>query len=397
VIAAAAPIQRRADARLMVIDRCGAVSHHARRRFVEFVRAGDVVIANDAATLPASLGGEHVPTGAPIEVRLAARDSLAPGRIARWTAVVFGAGDFQVPTEQRPQPPALRSGDALRLGPLHARIVRKLGHPRLVEIRFEDPVAQTWAGLARHGRPIQYAYLGQPLAIWDTWTRIAGPPVAFEAPSAGFLLDWAVIRRLRSRGASFATVTLAAGISSTGDAELDRRLPFDEAYDIPRTTVRAIGDARSRGGRVIAVGTSVVRAVEHAADVDGTVAAGPGVATQRIGPRTQLRVIDAIVSGTHERGSSHYELRRAFQADEALRRMEREADERQYTTHEYGDSVLMFRAEPCAQAGRSIGVGVGAGDAAAITVSGPLRSPAQVTNSSPSRPGDTATGSSDIA
>src|SRR5204863_9576651 len=119
--------------------------------------------------------------------------------------------------------------------------------------------------LSRHGRPIQYAHVPTPLATWDTWTAIAGPPVAFEAPSAGFALDWRSLAAMRRRGVAFATLTHAAGISSTGDDELDRRLPFDEPYRIPVAAVAAIERARSRGGRVVAIGTTVVRALEHAA------------------------------------------------------------------------------------------------------------------------------------
>ncbi len=222
--------QRPPDGRLLVIDERGAITHRARADFSTLVLADDVVVANDAATLPASLAGVHVPTGGAVEVRLAGRDSLRPRDVTRFTAVAFGAGDFRTPTEHRPPPPALHPGDELQLGPLRAIVLTVLGHPRLIEMSFENPVADIWEGLARHGRPIQYAYVPDPLAIWDTWTQIASQPVAFEAPSAGFILDWAVIGSLRARGAAFATLTLAAGISSTGDAELDRLLPLDEPY-----------------------------------------------------------------------------------------------------------------------------------------------------------------------
>ena len=147
-------------------------------------------------------------------------------------AVVFGAGDFRTPTEQRPHPPVLQPGDALQLGPLRATSSRVLGHPRLIEVRFQGPAARSGKGRAPRA-PDPVRLRPAPLAIWDTWTRIAGPPVAFEPPSAGFFLDWTLIRSLRSRGARFATLTHAAGISSTGDAELDRLLPFDEPYYIP--------------------------------------------------------------------------------------------------------------------------------------------------------------------
>src|SRR6185295_16812048 len=120
--------------------------------------AGDLVVANDAATLPASLGGTHLPSGATIELRLAGRASLgAPDETPRFRAVVFGAGDFRIRTEDRPAPPSLASGDALVVGPLRAEVERTLGHPRLVAIRFLGDVDAVYAGIARHGRPVQYA------------------------------------------------------------------------------------------------------------------------------------------------------------------------------------------------------------------------------------------------
>ena len=344
MIAASFPIQRAPDARLLVIDEGGAVTHRTRADFPNLVRENDIVVANDAATLPASLFGVHLPTGCPIELRLAARDSLSPERVRCFTAIVFGAGDFRTPTEHRPDPPALHAGDSLQLGPLRAVVLRVVNHQRLVEVFFQNPVGEFWEGLSRYGRPIQYAHVPQPLAIWDTWTRIASQPVAFESPSAGFILDWTVIRSLRSRGARFATVTHAAGISSTGDLDLDQLLPFDEPYDIPSHTATVIETSRRLGGRVIAIGTTVVRALEHAADPDGIVRPGEGIATQRIGSLTALRVVDAIVSGIHERGTSHYELLRAFQDDQTLRRMVGEADARGYRTHEFGDSMFLMRS-----------------------------------------------------
>jgi S-adenosylmethionine:tRNA ribosyltransferase-isomerase len=343
MIPAGVPIQRSAGSRLLLVDGDGAVTDHARAEFPDLLYEGDLVIANDAATLPASLSGFHVPTEAAVEVRLAGRDSLSPERVRNFVAVVFGAGDFRTPTEHRPPPPVLQPGDALQLGPLRADVVSVLAHPRLIEMRFHGSVEAIWEGLARYGRPIQYAHVSQPLEIWDTWTRIAGQPVAFEPPSAGFILDWAMIQSLRSRRVRFATLTHAAGISSTGDPDLDRLLPFDEPYHIPSSTAALIATNRGRG-RVIAIGTTVVRALEHAARPDGTIRSGNGIATQRVGPLTPLRVVDAIVSGVHERGTSHYELLGAFQDGETLERMESEAEARGYRMHEFGDSVFLERS-----------------------------------------------------
>ena len=343
MIVAHVPVQRPPDAKLLVLAADGAIAHAPRSALPDFLRQGDLVVANDAATLPASLRGVHVRTGAAIEVRLAGRRSLEPDALRRCVAVVFGDGDFRTRTENRPLPPPLAAGDRLALGALTASVERLLGHPRLILLRFHGTIADVWAGIARYGRPIQYAHVPSPLALWDVWTPIAGPPVAFEPPSAGFVLDWQTLGALRGRGVAFVTLTHAAGISSTGDEALDARLPFDEPYFIPATTVRAIGCARARGARVVAVGTTVVRALEHAASHGIGVRAGPGLATQRIGAETLLRVVDAIVSGTHEPGSSHYDLLRAFADDAALRDADAALDARGYRTHEFGDSVLIER------------------------------------------------------
>jgi S-adenosylmethionine:tRNA ribosyltransferase-isomerase len=342
--AASLPVQRPAGAKLMLIDTRGVLRHALRATFAEWLRGNDLVVANDAATLPASLRGTHTRTGARIEVRLAGRRSLDADAVSSFDAIVFGEGDFRTRTEERPPPPALLPGDRLLLGPLHATIDKTLGHPRWVTLTFEGTPAEIWAGLARHGRPIQYAHVPAPLALWDVWTSHAALPAAFEPPSAGFLLSWRVQAEIRARGAQFATLTHAAGISSTGDPALDARLPFDEPYFIPRATAEAIRKAKSLGGRIVAIGTTVVRALEHAATEDGFIIAGCGVADQRIGADTGLRVVDAIVSGTHEPGSSHHELLRAFASDASLARAQDEFERRHYTTHEFGDSVLIERA-----------------------------------------------------
>jgi len=363
-----------AFARVLVVGASQEMRHLARAAFVDVLRPGDLVVANDAATLPASLHGTHVASGKPIEIRLAARRTLSPD-VTDFAAIVFGAGDFHTRTEDRPPPPSLAVHDRLALGPLSATVTGLLGHPRLVALHFRGPADDIWAGIARHGRPIQYAHVATPLLLWDVWTPIASPPVAFEPPSAGFALDWRTIAAMRSRGIGFATITHAAGISSTGDPELDRRLPFDEPYDIPASTARAITTTRARGGRIVAIGTTVVRALEHAGPRrheprrhegtkngprrhddtkdgprrhDGTkpenwiVRAGPGIATQRIGPGTRLRVVDAILTGVHERGTSHYELLRAFADDRTLAAADDEMAAHGYRPHEFGDSILVI-------------------------------------------------------
>lgn len=348
--AATSPVQRPPFARLLTVDADGSIDDEPRTRLAYHFSPGDLVVANDAATLPASLDGIHEPTGRAIEIRLAGRPSLAVDDVYSFTAVIFSAGDHRTRTEHRDAPPPVRVGDALTLGPLRASISKVLGHPRLVELRFSGTPDEIWGGIARHGKPIQYAHIHATLEMWDAWTRVASLPVAFEPPSAGFVIDWAFLQALHARGVGFATLTHAAGISSTGDEALDARLPLDEAYHIPEATSRAISQTRARGGRVVAIGTTVTRALEHVASDAGEARPGAGLATQRIGPHSRLRVVDALVSGTHEAGESHYELLRAFVDDSVLLRMSHSLDQSGYRSHEFGDSVLIMRGSDSRQA-----------------------------------------------
>ena len=348
MIAADRAVQRPPDARLLVVDGAGrlderpsALTHAPRARWIEFLRRGDVVVANDAATLPASLTGLHARSGRPIELRLAAWRGGTRAALA-FDALLFGGGDYRIRTEARALPPPVATGDTLALGPLVARVMRTLGHPRLLRVRFDGPPNAFWRGLAAHGRAIQYAHLAEPLALWDAWTPIAAEPAAFESPSAGFILAWSDIAALAAQRIGFATLTHAAGLSSTGDETLDARLPLDEWYRIPKRTAATIDQAKSRGGRVIAIGTTVVRALEHAAHAKGHVRAGVRRARGRIGATTTLRVVDGLVTGTHEPGSSHHELLRAFAGDDVLRAAAAELDAHGYRTHEFGDSMLVF-------------------------------------------------------
>lgn len=342
MIRAVSPDRR--SARLFVVEADGTMRDLPRSELATLFRPGDLVVANDAATLPASLHGTHVASGGAIEIRLAGWMSRPDP--TRFLAIAFGAGDFHTLTEDRLPPPPLSLGDRFRLGPLEALAERLFEHPRLLELRFLDNRAAVLAGLAHYGRPIQYAHVPQPLVLWDVWTRIAASPVAFEAPSAGFALDWRTLQAWRRRGVDFATVTHAAGVSSTGDHVLDACLPFDEPYRISGRTAAQVARAKHGGGRIIAVGTSVVRALEAAANPDGSVSTGNGIARGRIARGTPLRVVDAVLTGVHQPGESHFELLRAFADDVLLAETSAALASYCYRTHEAGDSVLLNRQPP---------------------------------------------------
>ena len=303
-----------------------------------FLRRGDLLVVNDAATLPASLHGTG--RGEPIEIRLAGE-----GADGTWHAVAFGGGDWRTPTESRPPAPALAPGDALHLGPgLRARVVsRSQLSPRLLQIRFETPTDGFWSALYRNGRPVQYSYEAAPLALARVQTPYAARPWASEMPSAGRPLRLELLARLRARGVRVAWLTHAAGLSSTGDAGLDAALPLPERYEILPSTVAAVAGARRRGGRVVAVGTTVVRALEGAArSGGGDLRPGPGVTDLRIGRGFEPRVVNGLLSGIHGRDSSHFELLSAFLPGAFALLYSLHVIAGRYRGHEFGDSTLVL-------------------------------------------------------
>jgi S-adenosylmethionine:tRNA ribosyltransferase-isomerase len=317
------------------------VDHTRASEFASRLRPGDLLVVNDAATLPASLPIKNRDA----ELRLAAHAGDG------YRAVLFGPGDYRTPTERRPPPPAVTVGQKLELG--ERRMDRDIGpslfatvtqvdprSPRLIEIRFSLDGAPLLQALYRIGRPIQYAYVNEPLELWDVQNRFAARPWAFEPPSAGRLLDGAELGALERRGVRWASLTHAAGISSTG-SEVDELLPLPERFEIPERTIADIVAARARGGRIIAMGTTVVRALESSARDHGELRAGADVARLVVGPGFRPRIVDALVTGMHEPGSSHDSLLGAFAERELLDRAFAAAARAGYRGHEFGDFCLV--------------------------------------------------------
>lgn len=308
---------------------------------------GDLVVMNDAATVPASLMGRTT-SGDPIELRLTSGSSITADRTSSFLVVLFGAGDWRTPTEHRPPPPRLAPGDRLWFEASLSAVVEAVDvrSPRLCEVRFEAVGADLWRRIYRAGRPIQYAHLRSPLRLQDAQNPAAGRPVAVEAPSAGRFLHAAALRGLSRAGIRVASLTHAAGLSSTGDPVIDALLPLPEVYDLPEATVAAIDGARQRGGRIVAIGTTVVRALEGNLLEHGALRPGPGVTDLRIGPGYAPRIADALVSGLHARAESHFDVMSAFAppslCDEALDVAEREG----LQNHEFGDLCIVVPRAP---------------------------------------------------
>jgi S-adenosylmethionine:tRNA ribosyltransferase-isomerase len=341
---AAWPRERPEDERLLRVDAGADLVADARLGDLpSLLTPGDVLVVNDAATLPASLRGETA-RGEEVEARL-----MAHGASDReWTALLLGAGDARQRTEDRAPPPCVAEGDRLALGPGLGAVVTRVDDPRRVGLRFEASGAELWQALFAAGRPIQYAYVRAPYALWHVQTRFASRPWAFELPSAGRPLTWEILLALRQRGVALAWITHAAGISSTGSAACDRALPVPERYEVPEATARAIGAARARGGRVIAAGTTVVRALESAAAGDGLgpargVRTGRGEARLVIDAKSPLAVVDGLLTGMHVPGTSHFALLEALAPRPLLERALTHAAARGYLEHEMGDSCLVLR------------------------------------------------------
>jgi S-adenosylmethionine:tRNA ribosyltransferase-isomerase len=297
---------------------------------------GDVWIVNDAATFPASLRGES--GGHALETRL-----LPPEKDGPWPAVLFGEGDWRIRTEDRPSPPVLEPGSVIMFGETLRASVASVSSrsPRLVRLRFDREGAELWREIYRIGRPVQYSYVERDLELWSVQTPFASRPWASEMPSAARPLRVRLIRAIRERGGIVRSLTHATGLSSSGDAALDEAFPLPERSLIPGATIESIRAAKSRGSRVVAVGTSVLRALEDRA-VSG-LEPGDAVSRLRIDGTHQLRVADGILSGIHLPGESHFDLLEAFAPRETLLDAIAVAEREGFLSHEFGDSMLVWK------------------------------------------------------
>jgi S-adenosylmethionine:tRNA ribosyltransferase-isomerase len=341
------------DVRMLLVDPAArALGETGVSALPALLTPRDLVVVNDAATLPASFAARSE-AGAPVEIRLLEAPLEASTR-----AVLLGAGDHRTPTEHRPPPPELAVGDVLLAGD-DQWVVAQVSplSPRLVTLAWPGDLAQRFELVYRRGRPVQYSYVPEPLALWDVQTLFATRPWAVEMPSAARPLAAATLAALRERGVPIATLTHAAGLSSTGDARIDAVLPLPERYDIPQATVALIEATRQAGGRVLAIGTTVVRALEDSAKRHGRVVAGSGTATLVLGAEQSPQVVSGLLSGIHMPGESHYRLLQSFVDRDTLARSAELARTREYRQHEFGEACLVLPGVLATSSGTGTGTG----------------------------------------
>jgi S-adenosylmethionine:tRNA ribosyltransferase-isomerase len=255
-----------------------------------------------------------------------------------WQAAVFGAGDWRTPTEKRPSPPSFAKGDEILIDTNFRARVRGANQlsERLLDLEFNLSGEELWRNLYRHGKPVQYSYMDDELKLWSVQNVYGGRPWAVEMPSAGHALNWRLLLNLIRKGVRIVPLTHGAGLSSTGDTRIDQELPLAEKFEIPAATMESVRQTRASGGRVIAVGTSVVRALESA---DRGLS---GFTTLKIAPGYERKIVAGLLTGTHDVSESHYQLLRAFLPENRLARVSRRLEERDYLTHEFGDLCLIL-------------------------------------------------------
>ncbi|WP_406154126.1 S-adenosylmethionine:tRNA ribosyltransferase-isomerase [Streptomyces anulatus] len=331
----------RDDVRLLVSRGC-AVSHHAFRELPGQLRAGDVLVVNTSMTLPAAVNGRV--GGERVVVHFSTR-----GEDGRWAVELRAPGGPGV-TGPRPGGPA---GAVVRLPGGRALVLEEPLGPsagaRLWWARAPEPVPEL---LRRYGRPIRYGYTerDQPLSAYQTVFAAPSPDGngSAEMPSAARPFTAALVAELVRRGVLFAPLSLHTGVAS---AEVHEP-PYPERFAVPAATawlVNAVRAARggdlASGGRVIAVGTTAVRALESAAGDDGMVRPAGGWTDLVVTPRRGVRVVDGLLTGLHEPQASHLLMLEAVAGREALRRGYEAALRERYLWHEFGDVHLILPDE----------------------------------------------------
>jgi S-adenosylmethionine:tRNA ribosyltransferase-isomerase len=309
--------------RLIRLDRGRVALSAFGPGLVDALGPGDVLVVNGAGTLPASL---RLDSG--VELRLASRVSRDV-----WRAVVLDHADWRTPTELR-APADLGPGAHLLDNGAPIELLERSGRSLSVRVALSD--------VLRAGRPVQYSYLRDDVALGQVQTPLSGAGWAMEMPSAGRPLRWKTLLALRRKGVRVVSLLHAAGLSSVDGGALDATLPWPERSEIGQAAVDTIHGAQ----RVVAAGTTVVRALEDNVRRFGALRAGHWTSELVLGPSTRPQVVDGVLTNLHEPGESHFELLQAFAPRAHLLRVNRLARRSGLRAHEFGDSVLILNDQP---------------------------------------------------
>ena len=323
---AQAPLPRRDEARLYVLDRAtGAVEHRSVRDLPSLLPAGALVVVNDTRVIKARLAATK-PTGGAVELLLV--EPLAEPNV--WRCI----GGASKP---------IRLGPLTLAGGPAAEVLAVDG--KYVDVRFSVDVL---AYAEAHGAvPLPpYIKRAQPDdADRDRYqTVFARAPGAVAAPTAGLHFTPELLGALEARGIRRATITLHVGpgtFAPLGDGELDGETLHAERYEIPDATARAIAETRAAQKPVVAVGTTVVRTLEAAAQADGVVRAGQGTTSIFIRPGHAFRAVDVMLTNFHLPRSSLVILVAAFVGRERILAAYTDAVARGYRFYSYGDAMLL--------------------------------------------------------
>ena len=319
------PAEPRSASRLLRVTP-GAISDHLFSELPGFLAAGDLLVCNDTRVIKARLLGEKA-TGGRIEVLiervLGANEALA-----------------QVRASHAPRP-----GARLRLaGCVEATVTERRGD--LYVLRF-DSTDSVYGLLDRHGSLPLPPYIGHAPDAADEQryqTLYARSPGAVAAPTAGLHFDERVLAALRAKGVDLVHLTLHVGAGTfqpVRTQDLSRHRMHAEHYEIPQGTAAAVAEARARGGSIVAVGTTSVRALESAARGSGEVAAGPGETRLFITPGYAFRIVDRLLTNFHLPKSTLLMLVSAFAGLDPIRRAYAHAIEQHYRFFSYGDAMLI--------------------------------------------------------
>jgi S-adenosylmethionine:tRNA ribosyltransferase-isomerase len=300
--------------------RTGEVTHHSFGDLEDLLLPGDLMVVNTSATIPAAVVAAN---GLSVHFSTPLPDGswLAELRARSGTATrPYGGGS---------------AGEVYRLPGGAELTLQERATGRLWRVRLSTAVVPY---LLRHGTHIRYSYVERDWPAPAYQTAFATWPGSSEMPSASRPFTPEVVTRLVVRGVMIAPITLHTGVSSLeGDEE-----PYPEPFDVPPATARLVNAARQAGGRVIAVGTTVVRALETAATQGGEVRAAAGWTDHVVTQETGVTVVDGLLTGFHEPRSSHLRMLTAFAGPDLLWHCYRAAIEGGYLWHEFGDVHLLL-------------------------------------------------------